>query len=113
MTFQSLLHTNGVCIPCYGPTAFLNDWGECTCEENNLLYQAEECIPCDSTNGVLSEDGVCECIDPQTMLLSDSTNLCIPCSADFGIQAADYKKVARYQDCNIITILKLSIMNLQ
>ena len=47
----------------------------------------EECIPCDSENGVLSEDGECECVDPDTMLLSDSTNLCIPCSADFGIQA--------------------------
>ena len=48
----------------------------------------EDHIPCDSTNGVLSDDGECECVDPETMLLSDDTNLCIPCSADFGIQVS-------------------------
>ena len=88
MIIESLLHTDGVCVPCFGPLAFLNDDGECTCEENHLIFNNEQCIPCDSTNGVLSEDGVCECTDPETMLLSDETNLCIPCSADFGIQAA-------------------------
>ena len=72
----------------FGHLAFLNDQGEWTCTENHLIYDNEECIPCDSTNGVLSEDGVCECNDPETMLLSDYTSLCIPCSADFGIQAA-------------------------
>ena len=87
-TFKSLLHTDGVCVPCSGPTAFLNDQGICTCEVNHLIYMEEECIPCDSTNGVLSADGECECVDPETMLLSDDTNLCIPCSADFGIQVS-------------------------
>ena len=86
MTFQSLLHTDGVCVPCFGPLAFLNSQGKCTCEVNHPLFMDEECTPCDSTNGVLSAEGECECVDPETMLLSDTTNLCIPCSADFGIQ---------------------------